>query len=177
MDLFWDSLHQEFSLRLLHTTAVFNFVFPINFWKYLPLKRTAGNYSWDNYDSTMQSHMHHSIFVILGGPWKMQQKFKKENKQNHQRYWNHILCPDSMGHVLSIIKLLSFLWIKSFKWYVLGSWTFLTCKKRRENHSYPFCNFNRFHEVLFYFLHKFFLTQCNAMSSYLISPLHSIHNG
>ena len=38
----------------------------------------------------------------------MQPKFKKENKQNHQRYWNHILYPDSMGHVLSIIKLLCF---------------------------------------------------------------------
>ena len=63
----------------------------------------------------------------------------------------------------------SFLWIKSFKWYVLGSWTFLTCKKRRQNHSYPLCNFNNFGEVLFHFLHKFFLTQCNTMASYLIN--------
>ena len=121
--------------------------------------------------------IHLCIYIYQVDHKKTQPKFKKENKQNHQRYWNHILYPDSMGHILSIIKLLSFLWIKSFKWYVLGSWTFLTCKKRRQNHSYLFCNFNKFHEVLFHFQHEFFLTQCNAMASYLISPLHCIHNG
>ena len=88
-----------------------------------------------------------------------------------------ISYPDSIGHVLSIIKLVFCLWIKSFEWYVLGNWSFLTCKKRRQNHPYPFCDFNKFHEVFFHFLHEFFFTQCNAMAPYLISPLHCIHNG
>ena len=89
----------------------------------------------------------------------------------HFVYWFHGSC--FINHKTFV----SFLWIKIFKWYVLGSWTFLTYKKRRQNHSYPFCNFSKFHEVLFHFLHEFFLTQCKAMASYLISPLHCIHNG
>ena len=50
--------------------------------------------------------IHLCIYIYQVDHKKTQPKFKKENKQNHQRYWNHILYPDSMGHILSIIKLL-----------------------------------------------------------------------